>query len=271
MERILLLFRKFSQERRTLLVGTFAGMLVGIAYSLWVPEVFVSKAIIYPKEISATSEKSLLGVGLGNALNPLAGISHLNRVDILLNSPELAAAVLSRDGVLAVLFSSWWDSTSGNWKGESPSILDGQKALGNALYTKVDSYRLTLELRVRAGDAKAAHLILGAYLDALNERMKERVIRDAEANREYLESQLSRTYDPWIREKIQQLMLRQVETGMLLNANAFEVLEGPLYPHLRESPRRKRIVLFSAALALVLSCGWVLVVTALRRGVGFRS
>ncbi len=264
--RLIALARTLWRARRLVAVVTLAGALLGAGYSLMAPEVFVSRAIIYPKEISATSEKSLLGVGLGSALNPLAGVSHLNRVDILVNSPELAAMVLGRPGIAAALFPEWWDSAAGRWRDKEPTSLDGQTALQRALYTKVDSYKLTLELRARANDAKGAHLILSAYLDALNERMKETVIRDAEANREYLEAQLSRTYDPWIREKIQQLILRQVETGMLLNANAFEILEGPLHPRLRESPRRKRIVLFSAAVAFAASCAWVLAAAAIRGG-----
>lgn len=270
--RVLSLSRRLWRARRVIVLGTLTGMLAGIAYSLLAPEVFVSRAIIYPKELSATSEKSLLGVGLGNALNPIAGVSHLNRVDILVKSPELAAIVLRNKEVLPALFPEWWDSAGGRWLGNPPSTLDGLEALRGALHTKVDAYKLTLEIHMRAGDAKTAHLLLGAYLAALNERLKESVIRDADANREYLESQLSRTYDPWIREKIQQLILRQVETGMLLNANAFEILEGPLYPRLRESPQRKRIVLLASVAALALSCAGVLGVAAWRgmKGAGLR-
>jgi LPS O-antigen subunit length determinant protein (WzzB/FepE family) len=105
---------------------------------------------------------------------------------------------------------------------------------------------------------------LGGYLKALNERMKQTVIRDAEANQEYLESQLVRTYDPWIKDKIQQLILSQIEKGMLLNANAFEVLVEPTLPRDRESPRRVRVVLSFGSLAFILSCGTVLLAAAVR-------
>jgi LPS O-antigen subunit length determinant protein (WzzB/FepE family) len=266
--RLLTLAARLWDRRKAIAAGTAAGALLAVAYALLAPEIFVSRAIIYPKEISATTERSLLGVGLGGVLNPLAGVSHLNRVDIVLKSPELATAVLRREGMLPLLFPDWWDPSAGRWKEGSPSEFDGLEALRRALFTRVDSYKLTLEIRVRAGDAKTAHGILRGYLDALNERMKEAVIRDADANREYLELQLSKTYDPWIREKIQQLILRQVETGMLLNANAFEVLEGPSYPRLRESPVRKRIVLLAASTAFALSCGGVLLAAS---GRGWRA
>jgi LPS O-antigen subunit length determinant protein (WzzB/FepE family) len=252
------------RRRRIVALVTLTSALIGTAYALLAPPVFVSRAIIYPKEISATSEKSVLGVGLGGVLNPLAGISHLNRVGVVVNSPELAATVLKREGMLPLLFPDWWDSSAKRWKEGAPTELDGQEALRKAVFTKIDSYKLTLEISVRARDAGTAYRIQKEYLERLNDRLKEAVIRDAEANREYLERQLSKTYDPWIREKIQELILRQVETGMLLNANAFEVLEGPTYPKLRESPVRKRIVLTWAAVGFVLSCMGILGAASLR-------
>jgi hypothetical protein len=264
LQRMLSLGRVLWRARRIVVLGTVAAALIGGAYALLAPKVFVSRAVIYPKEISATTDKQLLGLGLGAGLNPLAGISHLNRVDIVVNSPELAIAVLRKEGILPLLFPDWWDASAKRWKQGAPTDLDGQEALRKALFTKVDSYKLTLELRVSSRDAGVSYRIMRAYLEALNERLKETVVSDADANRQYLESQLSKTYDPWIREKIQDLILRQVETGMMLNANAFEVLEGPVYPKLRESPVRKRIVMIWTAAGFAIACAGVLVVAALR-------
>lgn len=267
--RMLAAFHALWRRRRVIAWATLTGALVGIAYAMLAPKIFASRAVIYPKEISATSEKSL-GASLGAGLNPLTGISHINRVGVVVNSPELAVSVLRRDSVLPLLFPDWWDASAKRWKQGAPSELDGQEALRRVLFTRVDSYKLTLEVGVRAGNAEAAYRILSAYLEALNARLKETVIRDAEANRQYLESQLAKTYDPWIREKIQELILRQVETGMLLNANAFEVLEGPTYPRLRESPVRKRIVVLWTLAAFLISCAGVLAAPALREAASAR-
>jgi uncharacterized protein involved in exopolysaccharide biosynthesis len=245
---------------------TLAGALAGLAYALLAPEIFVSSAIVYPKEISATTTRSLLGSGFGAALDPLTGVGHLSRIEIVLKSPELAATVIEEEKLLPELLPARWDAAAKRWKGAAPSASDGVRRLQNRLSTRVSAYKMTLEVKVRAGDPGTAHRILCAYLEALNERIKENVIHDAAANRTFLESQLVKTYDPWIRDKIQQLILNQIETGMLLNANGFEVLEGPIYPRMRESPLRRQIVLLSAAVAFALACAGVLLAAAIRNG-----
>jgi LPS O-antigen subunit length determinant protein (WzzB/FepE family) len=262
--RMLALGAHLWSRKRVIAIGTLAGAVLGAVYALLAPDVFVSSAVIYPKEISADVDRSMLGSGFGKTLNPLAGVSHLNRVEIILNSPELAMTVIREQSLLPVLFPGRWDAAQKRWKDVEPAVHEGIGPLTSLLSTRVDSYKLILEVRTRAGDAKTAHRLLGGYLKALNERMKQTVIRDAEANQEYLESQLVRTYDPWIKDKIQQLILSQIEKGMLLNANAFEVLVEPTLPRDRESPRRVRVVLSFGSLAFILSCGTVLLAAAVR-------
>jgi LPS O-antigen subunit length determinant protein (WzzB/FepE family) len=250
-------------SRGVVALGTAVGILLGVAYALLAPKVYMSNAVIYPKEVSAGTETSLLGGRLSGTLNSLSGVSNLHRVDIVLKSPELAEVVIREQELLPKLLPERWDAATGQWKGEPPALHEGAKILRQRISTHVNAYKLTLEIKVRAGDAGVAHGILRGYLEALNERMKLSVIRDAEANRKYLEAQLEKTYDPWTRDKIQQLILRQMETGMMLNANAFEVLEGPVYPRLRERPVRTRIVVGAAIAAFMLACAGVLVAAAL--------
>ncbi|MCD6025407.1 MAG: hypothetical protein K0Q91_2323 [Fibrobacteria bacterium] len=106
--------------------------------------------------------------------------------------------------------------------------------------------------------------IVQAYLKGLNERLKENVIHNAMANRDFLEAQMDRTADPVSREKIQDLIIRETESAMLLNANAFDLLEAPEVPILRDTPKRKRIVMIALVSGFVISCLGVLASLALR-------
>jgi uncharacterized protein involved in exopolysaccharide biosynthesis len=237
-------------------IGTLTAAVIGVGYSLVATPVYSTRAVIYPKEVSVSPDKPSMG-GIGAALNPLAGTSHLNRVDLVLNSRELARKVILANDLLPVLLPEIWDEDKRAWteRVDSGAFLYGATGrLQRMLSTKPDVYKMTIEVRVNAPTAEFSYRLLNAYLEALNEKTKENVIRGAEANREFLETQMSLTVDPQTREKIQELILREVETSMLLSANAFDLLEVPERSYGRESPKRKRIVLLSLLLGFVASC-----------------
>lgn len=253
---------EYLWKRKVVLVsGTALAALAGLAYALLAPPVYQSRALIYPQDVAASSDKPAFG-GFSGALNPMLGVSHLSRVEVLLNSRETARQVILRNRLIPVLFPGKWESAG---QENSPSNLDnGIHKLQKMVSTRADVYRMTLEIRTLAGDAGLAHQITRAYLDVLNDRLKANVVGNAEANREFLEVQMARTVDPWSKEKIQELIIREMERAMLLNASAFEVLEAPEKPLLRESPKRKRILALSILLGFAASCLAVLSIRAFR-------
>jgi uncharacterized protein involved in exopolysaccharide biosynthesis len=258
--KLLIALRVLWRRKWTVVAGTVLFTLLGAVYSLLAPHEYMARAVIYPQDISANSDKSGIRGGLG-ALNPVLGISQLNRVEILLKSRDMARRVIIKERLLPLLLP---DIATGKdtlrYKGTK--LQEGARVLQSMISTQVDVYKMTLEIRVRAEEAGVAFRIARAYLEALNDRMKEGVIRNADANREFLESQMAKTADPWSREKIQQLIINEIETSMLLNAHGFEVLEDPEVPPFRESPRRKRIVMASMFFGFLVSCFGVLAARA---------
>src|SRR5690606_9285740 len=126
-------------------------------------------------------------------------------------SRALAERVVTAEGMLPALYPDLWDASRRAWReGKRPSVNDAVRRAQGALRVKVDAYNLTLTLESRAGDSTLAYRLLQGYLEALNERSKEIVVAEAEANRRFLEAQLERTYDPWTREKIQQMIVREI-------------------------------------------------------------
>jgi LPS O-antigen subunit length determinant protein (WzzB/FepE family) len=243
-----------------IILGTLAVTAAAAAYSLMAPKIYVSRAVIYPQDISANADKSGMN-GLSGALNPVQGMSHLNRVELIVRSREMARQVLLKNDFMSWLYPGR-AKTQGAPTREQLNEATGK--LRDMVSTQVDVYKMTLEIKASAGDPQFAFRIAQGYLDGLNDRMKQNVIRNADANKEFLEKQMDRTVDPWAREKIQQLIIREIDTSMLLNANGFEILEAPEVAPARESPRRKRIVLLAAVLGLLGSCLAVLLLNAAR-------
>jgi LPS O-antigen subunit length determinant protein (WzzB/FepE family) len=185
-------------------------------------------------------------------------------VEVVLNSRDLARQVLLKGDLYSSLFPGNWNPEKGGEDPTTPGNMDsGIRRLRDMVSTKADMYKMTLEIRVRASNPELAYKVTRNYLEALNERMKVNVIRNADENREFLEGQLSRTYDPISKEKIQGLIIQQMEKAILLNANAFEVLEAPEKPLMRESPHRKKILMFSFGVGFLASCLGILALRGL--------
>jgi uncharacterized protein involved in exopolysaccharide biosynthesis len=254
------------RRKWSIAAGTAVFTAAGVAYSLLAPATYVARAVIYPQDISARSENSVLGGGLSGALNPMVGVGHLNRVEVILKSREMARRVIAKERLVPVLFPDSWDKARPETPGEkAPRVINSAiEVLQGMVSANVDLYKMTLEIQVRAGEPRLAFDIVQAYLKGLNERLKENVIHNAMANRDFLEAQMDRTADPVSREKIQDLIIRETESAMLLNANAFDLLEAPEVPILRDTPKRKRIVMIALVSGFVISCLGVLASLALR-------
>jgi uncharacterized protein involved in exopolysaccharide biosynthesis len=263
--KILVALRTLWKRKGAVMAGTLAFTLAGLGYALFAPQVYQVRAVIYPQDVSASADKPAFG-GLSGALNPLQGVGHLNRVEILLNSREMARRVIVKNRLIPILFPGEWDASRPPTEAETSAtmIFSGIEKIERMVTTKVDVYKMTLELTVQAPSPEISFKIAQAYLKGLNERSKERVVENAEENRLFLEGQMDRTSDPSSREKIQDLIISQIETSMLLNANAFEMLEAPEQPLYRESPKRKKIVLVALVLGFLVSCFGVLALRAWR-------
>jgi LPS O-antigen subunit length determinant protein (WzzB/FepE family) len=85
---------------------------------------------------------------------------------------------------------------------------------------------------------------------------------------------MARTVDPVLQEKISDLISYEIEKSMLASSTAFDVLEKPVVPLLRKSPKRKQILILSVLIGLVLSSAGVFAwrgVQGIRAALGRRA
>src|SRR5690606_33743658 len=123
--QVMALLRQVRDGWRLLALGTALAGLAGVAAALLAPHVYLSRAVIFPKEVAATPDRNAFGGGLAAALNPRTGVSHLNRMQVVLKSRALAERVVTAEGMLPALYPDLWDASRRAWReGKRPSVND---------------------------------------------------------------------------------------------------------------------------------------------------
>jgi len=82
----------------------------------------------------------------------------------------------------------------------------------------------------------------------LTDHMSSEARRVATINQKYLEEQLGKTADPFIKQKIYNLIAQQLETSMMAEVKenfAFKVIDPPKVPDKKIKPKRTQMVLLS--------------------------
>ena len=96
-----------------------------------------------------------------------------------------------------------------------------------------------ITLSCRYKDPGKASDLVASMLTELNDYMSGEVKRVADTNRKYLEAQVEKTSDPFIKAKIYTLIAQHIETSAMAEAKenfTFKVLDPPRVPDKRISP-----------------------------------
>ncbi len=263
----LLALLKYLWGRKAFLaIGGGIASMLGIAYGFMATPKYRSACIIAPKEQSGGGSQSALLSKLGGFGGMVAGqlgagSADLERLDLMVQSRDLAEDVVSKDDLLPRLFPKRWDAAAKGWKGgRGPSIKDGVDYLKDGvLSVETDTKRRALTLGIETFDSTLAAQLVEYYLEALSATIKQNVRSDADSNRKYLEGQLASTADPLLHEKIQQLIGVEIEKAMLVSSRSFDIMERPAVPSAPSWPRKRMLAIlsfcfggFATALALTL-------------------
>ena len=93
------------------------------------------------------------------------------------------------------------------------------------------------------------------FLTTLNDHMTSEAKRVARINMKYLEQQIDRTADPFIKQNIYALIAQQIETSMLAEVKenfAFKIIDPPKEPDQKIKPKRASMVMLSFVVSLFL-------------------
>lgn len=250
---IINLLRYWWEKRILISIGTLIFGIFGIAIGILSNPVYRSQAVIAMKEQQGQSNTSSLLSQLGGIGGLVAsqlgvGGSNLDRLEIMARNRDVIAQAINRDNLLPVFFPEEWDMEKKAWKDSQkiPSLRMGIEFMRNNVLTiETNEKKKMLTVTIDAPDSLLAFRMLSGYLEELNRKIVEEGRLEAKTNIEYIQNQMQQTQDPLLREKFNQLIAMEVEKSMLINIKAFDVLEAPVVPLMRESPKRKRILLTS--------------------------
>jgi len=260
--------------------------------SLFMKNIYESKALITPvtpKESSSTgvlaTPTQQFGALPGMLGLPTAGGTSAAELVNLLKSNIVREKMIDKNNLLPVLFPEQWDAEKKAWKkggislnplvwvskaikwvmpqgqkvrkkdDDVPDIMDGLRALEDIITVKNNLKENTITITVDYPDPEMSAKMVAFLLDALNENMTGESRRVAKINKDYLEDQINKNSDPFIKQKIYFLIAQQIETMMMAEVKenfAFKVLDPPMVPDKKIKPKRTVMVLLSLVVALFI-------------------
>ncbi len=266
-----------------MIIAVLSVLSTGIYAVFMEEDVYQASAIIVPVSEKGNEDRIPLSaqqLGMIGLFMP-APSSSAELVNTL-NSNILKRELIERYNLLPVLFSERWDERKGGWKKEErggfkisslidiflsairtrdrkgpgqdgPTMWDGVRKLNSLVKVINNAKDNTIEVSAQTPGPELSAKLAGYILAALNNHMSGEAKRTADSTRRYLEGQLRTTTDPFIRQKIYNLIARQIEISMMSEVKenfAFKTIDPPEAPDRKIAPNRLRMVSISLALSL---------------------
>lgn len=257
---------------RWFVVGVTLGFAcIATAYVLLAKSWYRAEVVLIP--VSMNAKQGLAGqLGQFSGLASLAGITlggDTERAEALavLQSRELTRSFIEEFNLLPVLFASKWDARHGKWRADDPEdwpdIRDGIRYFERGVrHIQDDKKAGVVTLSVEWKDARMAADWANALAERANDRMRQRALRDAQTNVDYLRSELAATNVVTLQSSISRLLEHEMEKLMLARGStefAFRLVDRATPPKWRSWPKRAQTVLLSIVLGMIVSVAAVIV------------
>ena len=268
LKTILLLWKK----KYWILLGTLLCSGLGVIYALLAEPMYTSKAIIAPNEADKSGGlMSQIGGGLGGIMAASLGIggTSLDRLAIIAKSGDVAESLIVKNNLLPRLFHKKYNFKEDRWavtdSQEIPSVKHGILELtDNVLTISADLKKNVITMKIETYDSTFSQQLVKLYIDAIDRKLKNDVIEESLEKQRYLNKQLLNTADPWMVQKIQNLIGIEVEKTAMVVGSAIDVLDSPLVPLYKSKPKRSLIVASVLVAGFIMSSVLVLVFANVR-------
>jgi uncharacterized protein involved in exopolysaccharide biosynthesis len=240
-------------KHKRLISGIVGAALAGAVIVSYVARpVYEAKAVITP--IARSSESAgfmgMSAIATQFGISPPAS-SNIWEIINLLKSDVLKEKMIKNHDLLPVLL----EKGAKGGKSEEQRMWKGIRRLQEASSITFSQRENSIRISVIFKDPKTAAELLSFTLSELTDHMSSEARRVAEANKRYLEMEVDRTADPFIRTKIYSMIAQQIEASLLAEVKenfAFKVLDPPRVPDRKKGPRRGLIVTISFVASLFL-------------------
>lgn len=273
---------------------TFLAGVTAVVFTLLMPNVYRSETLLAPAEESNSA-------GLMAIASQLGGIASLAGVDIgkveatkmtialeVLKSRAFISEFVTRRNLLVplvaaknidpasgklVLDESLYDEVGQRWIGfgdapdSRPSEWKAYKEFSRIMKVSQAKDTGLVMLSIDHVSPQIAQQWVAWLVEDLNEQMRRRDIDEANKSINYLRKQLAQTPLAEMKQIFYQLIEKQIQTIMLANVRdqyVFKIIDPPVVPEEKVSPRRASIVVMSVMSAFVIASVFVLVMAAYR-------
>lgn len=284
---LLQLITELWNKKALIIFLTTIAAIISVLYSLSLPNIYRSQALLAPADSQSQGMSSSLGglssiAGIAGISIPGTGDAKKTEAIAILNSHQfLEEFINSHNLVVPIMASKGWDKES-NKLIFNEKLYDAQKNqwlvkdgkdLKPSIQETVKKFRLMVSSSV---DKKNGYLLIFAdtyspYISKqwvellivdINKYIMEADVERAEKSLEYLNSQINQTAIPELKQVVAQLIKKEQQTIMLSQSSPeyiFKVIDRPIVPELKLSPKRAIICIvgtitgFMIAVALVLA------------------
>jgi len=224
------IFTVLGRSKWSLLAAALIGVVLSVTYVVLAPNWFRSEVLLKPVDqknggMSGSSDAA-------GALASLTGIN-LNSGNLtgepiaIFTSREFTGAFIQDRNLLPLLYSRRWDAAANHWKPPAlfgflgtPDIRDGEEYFKDKIVTVVENKKTGLvTLAVEWKDPKAAADWANEMVDRLNERMRQRALKEANYNVNYLEQQLALTNLVPLQQSIGRVLESELQKLLLAQGN----------------------------------------------------
>lgn len=243
--------------------------LASIPYALAQTDWYRADVLLAPAGDEASS------AGIAGQLGSIAGLAGIslsgggsNTVEALavLQSRDFTRAFVEEENLLTILFADRWDSENGRWIDDDPETwpdsADAARFFGTLRRIVEDRQTGLVTVAIEWTDPELAALWVTRLVERLNEYMRALALAEAQANLEYLETQMSATSVVALQQAMASLLEREHQTLMLAQGNdefAFRVIDSAEVPETPSRPNRRLIVVVVTLLGAVLAAAIMLV------------
>lgn len=254
-----------------LAIAVTAVFAVGsVIYVLLAAEWYRAEVTLAPaKERTTPSLSGQLG-GLAALAGVSVGGTDASEAIATLRSREFARAFIGDFSLLTVFFADEWSVDHQRWSADDPArwpdIRDGVKYFhDNVLKVGQDRQTGLVTLAVEWTDAETAAAWANELARRLNQELRGRALREAEANVLYLQSELAGTGVLSLQQTIGRLLETEMQKLMLARGNeefAFRIIDPAESPKYRVRPKRTLTVIMSTLVGGMLGLLAVFLVNA---------
>jgi len=267
------------KDRLKLMLFTLVGLLAGIAVAFVLTPIYRAEATVQirAERAGAGMLEALAGQfgSLGSLVGAALGSEQDDRGITLatLQSRTIVQGYIEKNNLLPELYERKWDKSRNQWKRDDPQYVptsqDGFKKFKEKIFSVSDDKKTGLVVvAVEWKDPRTAVRWLNDLIANTNQILKDRAIRESEANLRYLEAQSKNTTMVELRLALSKLMEAEYKKLMIARNTEdyiLRIIDPADVPRKKIRPKRTIIVGLAGALGLTVGLAFVIVVNAVRR------